>query len=105
MKKNIIYNKYYKHLRSNIFQNLEIAEFMEVWSKFVRLKFQYKLLCICNFLEKINIPVIQIPLLRFCSKLFDFTRWKIYDFIMLLINGKMFNLYGVTCYCGRQRKW
>ncbi len=102
MKRNIIYNKYYHHLRNNIFQDLDIPEFMEVYSKFTKLKIQYRFLCICNFLEGFNIPVIEIPIFRFLSKFIDFLRWKIHDFFMLLINGKTFNLYGVTCYCGRQ---
>ena len=65
MKRNIIYNKYYHHLRNNIFQDLDIPEFMEVYSKFTKLKIQYRFLCICNFLEGFNIPVIEIPIFRF----------------------------------------
>ena len=103
MRKNIIFNKYYRNLRTNVFDTLEFNEFMEVYSKFKKLNFQYKLLKICNKLESYNLPVIQIPLLKFFTKLLDFMRWKFYDFLMSLINGKLFNLYGVTCYCGRQR--
>lgn len=105
MKKNIVLNKCYRNLRTNIFNNLDLQEFAEVYIKFKKLKFQYKLLKICEKLEKINVPVIEIPILRFLSKFFDFMRWKIYDIILLIINGKSFNLYGVTCYCGRQRWW
>lgn len=103
--RNIIYKKEYKNLRSNVFQDLGIADFMEVWTKYVRLKIQYRLLCIANYIERINISIIEIPLLRLLSKIFNFIRWKIYDFLIFLINGRTFNLYGVTCYCGRQRWW
>lgn len=105
MKKNIILNKYYRNLRTNVFNDLDLNEFAEVYIKFKKLKFQYRLLRICEKLENVNIPVIEIPLFRFLSKFLDFIRWKIYDFIMLIINGRTFNLYGVTCYCGRQRWW
>lgn len=102
MNKNIIFNKYYRNLRNNIFDRLEFNEFMEVYAKFKRLNFQYKLLKICNKLESYDIPVIEIPVLRFLSKLLDFMRWKFYDFLMLLINGRKFDLYGLTIFCGRQ---
>lgn len=102
MKKNIILNKYYRNLRNNIFQNLEICEFMEVYSKFKRLKLQYKFLRIANFLENIRIVNIDIPILCFFMKLINFIRWKLYDLFILLINGKTFNLFGVTIFCGRQ---
>lgn len=64
MKKNIILNKYYKKLRNNIFKDLEINEFIEVYAKFKRLNIQYRFLKIANFLEKINIPILEIPILR-----------------------------------------
>lgn len=102
MSKNIIFNKYYRNLRNNIFDRLEFNEFMEVYAKFKRLNFQYKLLKICNKLESYDIPLIEIPILRFFSKLLDFMRWKFYDFLMLLINGRKFDLYGLTIFCGRQ---
>lgn len=102
MSKNIIFNKYYRDLRTNIFDKLDFNEFMEVYAKFKRLDFQYKLLKICNKLESYDIPVIEIPVLRFFSKLLDFMRWKFYDFLMLLINGRKFDLYGLTIFCGRQ---
>ena len=104
MKKNIVLNKCYRNLRTNIFSDLDLQEFAEVYIKFKKLKFQYKLLKICEKLEKISVPVIEIPILRFFSKFIDFMRWKIYDIIMLCINGKSFSLYGVTCFCGRQRR-
>lgn len=97
-----VYNKYYRHLRSNVFQDIEIAEFMEIWLKYKRLGMQYRLLQICTFLEKLDIPVINVFLLKFLSMLVDFIRWELYDFLIFLINGRAFNLYGVTCYCGRQ---
>ena len=102
MSKNIIFNKYYRDLRNDIFDRLEFNEFMEVYAKFKRLNFQYKLLKICNKLESYYIPVIEFPVLRFLSKLLDFVRWKFYDFLMLLINGRKFDLYGLTIFCGRQ---
>lgn len=105
MNKNIIFNKYYRHLRTNVFDRLELNEFIEVYTKFKRLNYQYKLLQICKKLELYKIPIIEIPILRFLSKLLDFLRWKIYDFLMLLINGRKFNLYGLTIFCGRQRWW
>ena len=102
MNKNIILNKYYKNLKNNIFNNLEMSEFIEVYTKFNRLKIQYKFLQIANFLENINIPKIDIPFIQFISKLINFIRWKLYDLFMLLINGRQFNLFGVTIFCGRQ---
>lgn len=102
MKKNIVLNKYYRKLRTNIFSDLDLNEFTEVYLKYKKLKFQYKLLKICEKLEGYNIPVIEIPLLRFLSKFLDFMRWKIYDFLMLIINGRKFDLYGLTIFCGRQ---
>ncbi len=96
-----IYNKYYRKLRQeNI--DMEIKDFMKIWSNYKRLNTQYKILCIANFLEKLSIPLIEIPLLRFLSMVVDFIRWKIYDLLLSIINGKTFNLYGVSCYCGRQ---
>ena len=105
MRKNIVFNKYYRHLRNNVFDTLEFNDFIEVYTKFKRLNFQYKLLKICNKIELYKIPVIEIPILRLCSKLLDFMRWKIYDFLMLIINGRKFDLYGLTIFCGRQRWW
>lgn len=29
-------------------------------------------------------------------------RWELYDLLMFLINGRQFNLFGVTIFCGRQ---
>lgn len=100
--KNIVLNKYYKNLRNDVFSELPIEEFIEVYTKYKKFKIQYKLLKICCVLEKINIKKIEIPILRFVTMLLDFIRWKIYDFLIFLINGRTFNLYGVTCYCGRQ---
>ena len=33
---------------------------------------------------------------------FDFLRWKFIDFLYFLINGRRFNLFGVTIFCGEQ---
>lgn len=103
MSKNIVLNKYYKKLRNNVFDDIDINEFMEIWQKFKRLKMQYRLLKIAEKLESINIGIIEIPILRFLCKLIDFIRWKIYDLLMLIINGRKFELYGLTVFCGRQR--
>lgn len=102
MSKNIVFNKYYRNLRTNVFDRLEFNDFMEVYAKFKRLNFQYKLLQICKELELYKIPVIEFPVLRFLSKFLDFLRWKLYDLLMLIINGRKFNLYGLTIFCGRQ---
>lgn len=67
-----------------------------------KLEFQYKLLKIACFIETLKIPLIEIPMLKFFSMFLDFIRWKIYDLIMQIIKGKQFDLFGVTCYCGRQ---
>lgn len=103
MRKNIVLNRYYSNLRKNIFNDIDISEFMNIYAKFKKLKFQYRLLRIAEKLQKINIPVIEIPILKFLSKLLDFIRWKIYDLLMLIINGRKFELYGLTVFCGRQR--
>lgn len=102
MKKNVVLNRYYRNLRNNVFEDLEITEFLEVYTKFKRLKMQYKFLQIANVLEKISIPTVEIPIFRFFIKLINFIRWKLYDLFMLLINGRQFNLFGVTIFCGRQ---
>lgn len=103
--KNIILNKYYRKLRKNVFQDLSIDEFMEVFKKFKKLKFDYRLLTICNYIEKIKIPRIEIPILRFLSMILDLIRWLIYDLLFTLINGKIFKPYGLTVFCGRQGRW
>lgn len=105
MKKNIIFNRYYRYLRSNVFQDLDIADFMEVYAKFKRLSMQYRILKIANFLERLTIPKVEVFIFRFLFKLIDFIRWKFYDLCILIINGRTFNLFGVTIFCGRQRLW
>lgn len=102
MKKNVVLNKYYRNLRNNVFSNLELDEFLDVFSKFRRLTIQYRLLQFANFLENINIPKFNLPFIKFTFMLLDLFRWKVYDILLSLINGRKFNLYGVTCYCGRQ---
>lgn len=102
MKNNIVLNKYYRNLRKNVFSDVDINEFMDIWLKFKRLKFQYRLLKIAEKLESIDVKVIEIPIFRFISKFLDFIRWKVYDLLMLIINGRKFNLYGLTVFCGRQ---
>ncbi len=102
MKKNQVLNKYYRNLRENVFSDLPIEEFMEVYYKFKKLRVDYYLLKICNFIERIKIPRIELPILRFFSMLIDLIRWGIYDLIYLIINGKVFKPYGLTVFCGRQ---
>ena len=101
-KKDITLNKYYKYLRKNTFNDLPIEEFMEIFQKFKKLKFDYKLLKICNKIERINIPRIEIPIFRFFSMLLDLIRWLVYDLLYTIINGKVFKPYGLTCFVGRQ---
>lgn len=72
--RNITLNKYYRNLRKNVFSDLSIEEFTEVFCKFKKLKFDYKLLQICKKIEKIKIPRIEIPILRFFSMLIDLMR-------------------------------
>lgn len=68
MKKNIVLNKYYRDLRENVFNNLEIQEFLEVYMRFKRLNIQYKLLKIANTLEIIKIPTLDVPIVRIFYK-------------------------------------
>ena len=97
-----IYNKYYRKLRQeNI--NMELKDFMKLWANYKRLNIQYKILCFANFLEKLDIAIIEFPILRFLSMLVDFIRWKLYDLLLSIINGRTFNLYGVSCFCRSSR--
>ena len=84
-KKDMTLNKYYRNLRKDVFSDLNIEEFTEVFKKFKKLKFDYKLLLICNKIEKIKIPRIEIPILRFFSMLIDLIRWLIYDLLYTII--------------------
>lgn len=102
MSKNMVFNKYYRHLRKDIFTDLSVEDFTEVFEKFKKLKFDYKLLKICNKIERINIPRIEIPILRFFSMFLDLLRWLVYDLLWTIINGKVFKPYGLTCFVGRQ---
>lgn len=105
MKKNVVLNKYYRNLKENVFSDLELKEFMDIYAKYKKLNIQYKFLKVALFLEHLNILKFNIPIVKFIFMLIDFIRWKIHDLIIAIINGKTFNLYGVTVYCGRQRKW
>lgn len=102
LKRDITMNKYYKQLRKDIFYDLSLEEFIDTFEKFKKLKFDYKLLQICKKIEKINIPRIEIPILRFFVMLLDLIRWLIYDLLWTIINGKVFKPYGLTCFVGRQ---
>lgn len=101
-KKSKVFNKYYRDLRTNVFSDLDLPEFAEVFQKFSKLSMQYHFLQIANFLEKLYIPKFNFPIIKFLFMLLDLIRWKVQDFFIRLINGRTFNLYGVTCYCGRQ---
>lgn len=98
----IVLNKYYRYFRQTVFSDLELSEYLEVFSKFKRLNFQFHCLKIAKFIEKLSIPLIEFPILRFFLKLLDFIRWKIYDFFIFLIQGTRFNHFGLTIFCGRQ---
>ena len=87
-----VLSKYYRNLRKD-YADMTATEFIEFYSKYKKLSMQYRFLQVANFLERINIKVIEIPILRFLCKFVDFIRWKIYDLILLLINGRTFNLY------------
>lgn len=102
MKKNVVFNKYYRNLKANSFSNLDTKEFFEIYSKFKRLKMQHRFLKIANFLERLDIPKSEVPIFKLLLLILDFIRWKFHDLFMLLINGRTFNLYGVTIFCGRQ---
>lgn len=101
LKKDITLNKYYRNLRKR-FNKIPIEEFTNIFIKLKKLAFQYRLLKLACFFEKLNIKIIHIPGLKLFTMILDFLRWKIYDLIIFLINGRTFNLYGVTCFCGRQ---
>lgn len=93
-------NKY--NFIRNEFSYLNDFEFSFVWDNYKRLSKHFKILQIANHLKSININYSNFPFFHFISKLIDFLRWKFVDFCYLLINGKQFNLYGVTIFCGRQ---
>lgn len=101
MKHNFCKKKEYVKLRLE-YSGMELEEFEEIADKYHRLKIQFYAYKFADKLASFNIPKIEIIFLRFLSMLIDFIRWKIYDIIILLIEGKKFSLYGVSCYCGRQ---
>lgn len=86
----------------DIFGVLPTSEFEIVLDNYNRLNRQYKILVLAQKIEKLNIKKIDVIFFRFLSMFLDFLRWKFYDFLILLIEGRKFNLYGVTCFCGRQ---
>lgn len=92
----------YNNLKNNVFPDIDYMEYEEIYNNYKRLNKQYKLLQFAKKLENINMPLLELPILKFLSKLLDFFRWKLYDFIIFLINGRRFNLYGLTVFCGRQ---
>lgn len=102
MKHELLKNKELMKIRKDITKFLTEEETEEICDKYLNLKKQYKLLQIAKRLEHVKIPKIDIFFLRFITMFLDFLHWKIYDFIILLIEGKKFNFYGVTCFCGKQ---
>lgn len=103
-RRDITINKYYKYLRKEVFSNLDIEEFMSIFERFKKLKFDYRLLQICKKIEKIKIPKIEIPIFRFFSMFLDFMRWLIYDLLWTIINGKVFKPYRSYLFC-RSTRW
>ena len=101
MKHEILKDKELMKIRQNISEQLTEDETIEICEKYKKLKKQYTLLKISKKLERIKIPKIDIIFLRFITMFLDFIHWKIYDLIILLIQGKKFNFYGVTCFCGK----
>lgn len=91
----------YKNLRKQ-YSNYEEFHFLDIWELHKKFKRHNKIFKLASKIENINMPYIDIFLIRFFCKLFDFLRWKFYDFLILLIQGYQFNLFGVTCYCGKQ---
>ena len=86
----------------DMFFDLNEFEFSFVWDNYKRLSKQYKILCVAKYFRNKDIKYIHFHIFHFLSKLCDFIRWKLVDFCYLLINGKQFNLFGVTMFCGRQ---
>ena len=91
----------YKNLRK---QYLEMEEFhfLDIWDVHKKFKFQNKIYKIAKKIENIKIPYLDLFLIRWFCKLLDFMRWKLYDFLIFLITGPQFSLFGVTCFCGKQ---
>lgn len=100
--KNIVLNKYYRKLRKDVFTDLPIEEFAEVFEKFKKLSIDYRILKVCQHIENIKIPRVEFPILRFLSMLLDLIHWTIYDMLFTIINGRVFKPYGLTVFCGRQ---
>lgn len=94
--------KIFRKLRDEIFNNIAFDEFIKVYSNYMRLNKQYRILQLETKLERIKMPKSEIPILKFFLMLLDLFRWKICDFLLFLINGRQFNRYGLTVFCGRQ---
>ena len=91
----------YEILREK-FIDLNEFEFSYVWDNYRRLKRHYKIIKTCQFLERIKIPIVKIPIFNFFFKVIDFLRYVIHDCLMAIVNGKQFKFYGLTVFCGRQ---
>lgn len=91
----------YNYLRI-LFDYLDDLDFIDVYDNYRHLKMQYRFYLIYNFLASKELKIIHFPILHFFSKFIDFMRWKIADLFYFLINGKQFNLFGVSIFCGRQ---
>jgi hypothetical protein len=50
----------------------------------------------------VNVEKLLLKPEKLKPKLIDFLRWKIIDFIRLFRDGRGFDQYGLTIYCGRQ---
>lgn len=99
---NLLFKSFeYKHLRLQ-YPEYEEFHFLDIWDLHKKFKRQLRIFKLAQKIEKIKIPLIDIFLIRFFCKLLDFFHWKLYDFLILLISGRKFELFGVTVFCGRQ---
>lgn len=102
MRRDLMNDRDFKKVRLDIYTDFSEEDCQELYSKLIKLRRQYKLFKISKFIENIYIPVINIFFIHFIFMLLDFLRWKFYDLLIFLINGKKFNFFGVSCFCGRQ---
>ena len=91
----------YRNLRKQ-YPQLEEFHFLDIWDLHCRFKIQNRIYNLAKKIENVKVPYFDVFLIRFFCKLLDFIHWKIYDFLILLITGRQFNLFGVTCFCGKQ---
>lgn len=91
----------YKNLRKQ-YPEYEEFHFLDIWDIHKRFKRQNRIYKFSKKIENIKVPYIDLFLIRWFCKLLDFIRWKLYDFLIFLITGPQFSLFGVTCFCGKQ---